>query len=397
MKVIFFAHEFCIKEGGPCTHRIDSFASYLSNNGHDVVVLTGKHNKKKEYDNLERDYKILYAPILALGKKKNIYRLIEQLSFSFFSFFYGVFKLKKADYFVTTCPPPLISSTGYYLSKIKKAKLIYDIRDIWPDVALEMGSFSKTSIYYKLLNNIAKKIYKRADYITTVSPGKVDKINKYCGNSNKVWYVPNGLDDNFLDFSEDKTIIQKYNLKDKFTISYVGNVGLAQNLDILVELAQKNIDKKDVQFLIFGDGAYREQLTLKVNKLGLNNIKVAGRIDYKDVYSIIKYSKVSFVSLKNMQMIDSIPTKMFDALGLGCPVLLYAKGDSAQILKESNLGESAENFNELCSKFDKIYNNYESYIKHSKNCIRYILDNYSRKKIAQKLEEYMIKNGKKNN
>jgi len=157
VKIVFFAHEFCIKEGGPCTHRIDSFANYLSNNGHNVVILTGKHNKKNELTYVDRKYRIIYSPILALGKKKTIYRLIEQISFSVCAFFVGFFKLKKADYLMTTSPPPLISYTGYYLSKIKGAKFIYDVRDIWPDVAVEMGSFDKKSIYFKVFNHIAQK------------------------------------------------------------------------------------------------------------------------------------------------------------------------------------------------------------------------------------------------
>lgn len=394
MKVIFFAHEFCIKEGGPCTHRIDSFASYLSENGHDVTILTGKHNKKKEFAKIDRKYKVLYAPILALGKKKNIYRLIEQMSFAVSAFFVGLCRLKKADYLVTTSPPPLISYTGYYLSRIKRAKLIYDVRDIWPDVAVEMGSFSKDSFYFKVFNHIAKKMYKKASYITTVSPRKVKKIQGYCNGKDKVWYIPNGLDDNFLKFSEKKELVNKYNLEKKFTISYVGNVGLAQNLDVLIELAKVNRKKKNVQFLIFGDGAYKDKLNSIIEEEKLNNISVEGRIDYTDVYSILKYSKISFVSLKNMNMIDSVPTKMFDALGVGCPVLLYANGDSADILKESGLGENATNIDELYDKFDYMYDNYDKYIKNSKNCIKYVLDNYSRREIAKKLEEYMIKNVK---
>ena len=141
MKIIFHTHEFNINEGGPCTKRIDSLASYLSENGHEVYILTGKHNKKNELKNINRKYKTIYCPIIALGKKKTIYRLIEHTTLAVSSFFVGLFKIKKVDYLVTTSPPPLISLTGFLLSKIKKAKLVYDVRDIWPDVAVEMNSF----------------------------------------------------------------------------------------------------------------------------------------------------------------------------------------------------------------------------------------------------------------
>ena len=71
------------------------------------------------------------------------------MSFAISSFFVGIIKLKKADFLLTTSPPPFSSITGYVLGRLKKAKVIYDVRDIWPDVALEMGSFDKKSIYFK--------------------------------------------------------------------------------------------------------------------------------------------------------------------------------------------------------------------------------------------------------
>ena len=124
------------------------------------------------------------------------------------------------------------------IAKIKKAKLVYDVRDIWPDVAIEMESFDEKSLYYKVFKFIANFMYKHSDYITTVTPGKVKKIKKYADSNNKVLYIPNGFDDNLINFAMEKFIIEKYELDKKFTIVYIGNVGLAQNLDALIELAK---------------------------------------------------------------------------------------------------------------------------------------------------------------
>lgn len=395
-RIVFHTHEFCIKEGGPCTKRIDSLASYLSEKGYEVVILTGKHNKKNELTDINRKYKIIYSPIINLGKKKNIYRFIEQFSFAFFSFFVGLFKLHKIDYLVTTSPPPLISFTGYFLAKLKRSKLIYDVRDIWPDVALEMGSFTRNSIYYKVFSFIASFMYKHSDYITTVTPGKVKKIENYVDDQKKVKYIPNGFDDNFIKFPIDNKVVEKYDLKDKFTVVYIGNVGLAQNLDALVTLAEDHKNKKNIQFLIFGTGAYQEKLKIKIDNLKLKNIHLVGKIDYSKVYTILKYSKISFISLKNDKMTDSVPTKMFDALGVGCPVLLLAKGDSCDILNSTSLGETASNEKELKNKFEYMINNYDMYEEKKQVTIRYISENYSRRKIAQKFESEILGNVKKN-
>lgn len=391
MKVVFHSHEFNINEGGPCTKRIDSLASYLSNNGYEVFVLTGKHNKKNELNYINRNYKIIYSPILALGKKKTIYRFIEHASLAFFSFFVGLFKLRNIDYVVTTSPPPLISFTGFLLAKFKKAKLIYDVRDIWPDVAVEMGSFTEKSIYYKVFKFIASFMYRHSDYITTVSPGKVAKIKSYVNKKEKVKYIPNGFDDNFTSFKIDKDIIKEYNLDKKFTVVYIGNVGLAQNLDAMINLANKCKKDKNIQFLIFGDGAYKDKLSVKIEEFKLSNIKIAGKIQYEKVYTVLKYSKVSFISLKNDNMTDSIPTKIFDALGAGCPILLFAKGDSCKIIDEMEFGVYTSAEDELFDKFMYMIENYDKYEKKKKKVVENVKQKYSRKMIASKFESEVLK------
>lgn len=392
MRIVFHAHEFNINEGGPCTKRIDSLASYLSDNGYEVTILTGSHNKKNELKNINRKYNIIYAPILPLGKKKTIYRFIEQFSFAFFSFFVGLFRLRKTNFLVTTSPPPLISFTGFFLAKLKGAKLVYDVRDIWPDVAVEMGSFGEDSFYYKIFNFIAKFMYKHSDFITTVSLGKVEKIKGYVENKSKVKFISNGLDDNFTEFDINDKLVKKYNLDNKFTVVYIGNVGLAQNLDALVNLAEKYKKNKNMQFLIFGDGAYREKLTLKISNMRLSNIFVEGKIEYSNVYTILKYSKVSFISLKNNNMKDSVPTKLFDALGAGCPILLLASGDSCKILDDVGFGEHVDNEKELYDKFQRMVDNYENYEKKREEAVKFVKDKYSRKMIARKFEREILKN-----
>lgn len=390
-RIVFHTHEFNIKEGGPCTKRIDSFAQYLSENGYEVIILTGTHNKKNELENINRNYNVIYCPLLALGKKKTIYRLVEHITLAISSFLWGLFKLKKTDYIVTTSPPPLISLSGYLLAKIKKSKLIYDVRDIWPDVAVEMESFSEKSFYFKVFKFIANFMYKHSDYITTVSPGKVNKIKQYVKNKSKVIYIPNGLDDNFVNFDINEKLIKKYDLKNKDTIVYIGNVGLAQNLDAMVELAKKSIKRKKIQFLIFGEGAYKEKLISSIRELKLSNISVEGKINYSDVYTILKYSKISFISLKNKNMKDSVPTKIFDAMGAGCPILLLANGDSCNILDEIGFGEHCDDDNNLLDKFNYMLDNYKKYDLIREKSVEFVKNNYSRRMIAKKLESDILK------
>lgn len=389
MNILFHTHEFNIKEGGPCTKRMDSLAKYFSENGHNVIIITSSHNRQTETIQ-ERKYRVIYSYNIKEYKKSSIHRFLNNLIFGITSFLKSLFIKNKIDVVITTSPPPLISIFGYAIAKIKKAKLIYDVRDIWPDVALEMGSFKEDGVYCKIFKYIAKFMYNHSDIITTVTPGKVKKIKKYANNK-VVKYMPNGYDDNFEKFGLYKSLIDKYDLNKKFTVVYIGNVGLAQNLDILVELAKENVNNKQIQFIIFGDGAYKKELELKIQKAKLKNIMVVGRVDYSNVYTILSYAKISFISLKNNKMTDSVPTKMFDALGIGCPILLFAKGDACDILEATGMGEYADNLIELKEKFNYMINNYGTYNKNKKAAMEYIRNNYSREKIASKFEREVLK------
>ena len=206
-----------------------------------------------------------------------------------------------------------------------------------------------------------------------------------------VKYIPNGYDENLSKFKIDKELVDKYNLKDKFTVVYIGNVGLAQNLDALVDIATKTKNNNTIQFIIFGEGAYKNNIENKIKKLNLTNIFAVGKIDYSKVYTILSYSKISFISLKNKKMVDSVPTKMFDALGLGCPILLLAKGDSCDILDLVKLGEHVEDEELLNEKFECMIDNYQHYKQNANYSIEYIKNNYSRRNIAKKFESEVLK------
>jgi glycosyltransferase involved in cell wall biosynthesis len=317
----------------PNAKRMNSFAEAFLNAHHQVSVIAPREKAKQKVKNI----KYLPCPMLAQNKKSGIMRLISQLSFAICSLFVSL-KAGKADVVITTTPPALISPAGWLISKFKRAFLIYDVRDIWPDVALEMGSFQKGSIYERLFRFVRDFMLKRADLVTAVSLGKVKKLSNYKYKSDVI-FITNGFDKGFLKNEIDYNVVNQYNLADKFSCVYVGKIGLAQNLKQLLdiaELAQK--ENFDVQFLLFGTGVEEKQLKNIVAEKKINNVIFCGKIPNSQVYTILKKANMCFVPLVNKNLTDSIPTKLYEALGVGCPVLLSACGDSADILNKTGLG-----------------------------------------------------------
>lgn len=380
-----------------CAYRMQVFVDTFMALGDEVTVITSSANKANgPIDKEAHKERILYSPAIRMKKKTTLMRMLNNLSFGITSIFTAA-RAGKADVVLTTSPPPLVSIPGWIIAKFKRAKLVYDVRDIWPDVALEMGSFSETGFFCKVFKKITGFMYKHADIVTTVSPGKVEKIKGHVSSrpgrksgpnhTDKVWLVGNGFDESILKSELDQAVVEKYELDKKFTCVYIGNIGLAQGLGALLEIAAKT-KHKEVQFLCFGMGAEKEMLEQRVKDEGLSNVKFCGVIDHSKVFSILSHAKLSFVPLKNSNMKDSVPTKIYEALGIGCPVLLAAEGDSADIVDEVQFGRhvSPDKVEQLVEVFDEMVDNYDELISHKDACTRLIHDEYSRQKFAAKLE-----------
>ena len=205
------------------------------------------------------------------------------------------------------------------------------MRDIWPDVAWEMGSFSQKSMYSRVFEWNRNHMLKHSDLVTAVSRGKVQKLKGYCPKA-EVVYITNGLDEKFLENRVNSKLVEDYGLDKTFTCVYIGNLGLAQGLMQLLTIAKKAKENKlPVKFLLFGSGVEEKELKAFAEKNNLDNVLFPGRLPNVDMFTVLSYAGLSFVPLVNEKLTDSIPTKLYEALGVGCPVLLAAAGESAEI------------------------------------------------------------------
>ena len=369
----------------PCAKRMRAFYDVFTAEGHTVKVLAPRISDEKHEN-------VFYCPTPPLKKKTTIYRLLNSAGLAVTSFFVAM-RTGKADVVITTSPPPLISFSGWAIARMKGAKLVYDVRDIWPDVALEMGSFSPDSIYCKCFRFIRDFMLKHSDLVTAVSPGKVDKLQNYCPTT-PVVHIPNGLDEKFLDNQEFLETVKKYFADDVFTCVYVGNLGLAQGLRQLLDVAQKaKEDSIPARFILFGSGAEEKLLRDTAEAQGLDNVVFAGRLPNAEMYTILRHAQMSFVSLVNENLKDSVPTKMYEALGVGCPVLLAAVGDAADILNDCELGIAVRpnDSGALWHAFLKMYETYGNIASHKEHAQQVILEKHSRQKAALLLEKELYK------
>lgn len=344
----------------PCTKRVQAFQEELRQRGHEVVVMA------PDIRGIARSPGVVYCPTVPMRRKTAFYRLANGVSFAVSSVC-KLGKVGKLDIVVTTTPPALVSMAGWLMARIKRAKLVYDVRDIWPDVALEMNEFTENSIYYKTFRFIRDFMLKHADLVTAVSDGKVKKLKEYAPHR-RVVRVPNGFDMHFLQNQLNFSLYKKVAVKGKFVCVYTGNLGLAQGLRQLLYIAGRARENGlEAVFWLYGRGAEEQELKEHVREHQLDNVFFGGKLSNQDIYTVLKAADISFVPLVNGHLKDSVPTKIYEALGMGCPVLLAAQGDAVSVLEDAGLGIAVcpNQTEELWNAYLQMYSNKEA-MEHQK-------------------------------
>ena len=319
---------------GAGAFRMKALVNELNSRGHKVTVLTGVPNR---YDSVEWKSKNENAiekivRIKVPKQKGNLF--LRGVSYSIFfikAFLKAIQLASNSDLIVATTPQLLVAYIGAIVSHKRKIPLILDVRDLWPDVMLDMNLTQDKSIVYKILKKIELYCYKHADQIIINSPAFFEPIKKL--SEKEPTLITNGIDDELFELLSDATSTKKAENEARYIITYAGNVGIAQDLDVLIKLA-KEFEKKYI-FRIIGDGSAKEKLIKSVTENKIQNIEFINPVPRKKLQQYYKETDAFFVHLKDIDMFKkTIPSKVFEYVATGKPVVYGLKGVARAIMEE---------------------------------------------------------------
>ena len=375
MKILIFYQYFTTPKGSWGT-RIYEFSKEWVKKGHEVTVVTSIYSKsdlkaKKLIENqIFEGIKVKVLNIEIDNKQPVIKRIFSFILYSFISSWYA-FTLK-ADIVIASSGPITVGIPGLISKIFNNKKLVYEVRDLWPEVPIEVGVI-KNVFLKKVAYFFEKKLYENASLVVGLSPGIRDHIiNNF--NHKNVISVTNSANLNLFgeNISLDNNILNK---KDFYGI-YTGNIGEINNSFWLVDAARnlknKNID--NIKIVLVGDGQLKQEIISIIKKEKLINLIHFDLMPKERLVSFIQNANVSFVPLSPNPILDtSSPNKFFESLAAGVPVIQTTKGWIKDYIEINNVGfnldgNDSESLSELLIKLKNNPKILDKMKQNSKNC-----------------------------
>jgi len=256
--------------------------------------------KKKRIEKLNNGHRTIYRFKMFKEGKNSLQRTLRYFICNVIQFFLGSFT-KKVDVIFASSTPPTQGATAALVKKVLRKPFIYNLQDIFPDSMVGTGLTRKGSLVFRIGRIIENFTYRNADKIIVISEDFKQNILAKGVPENKIEVIYNWVDENavFPVSVEDNTLINELQIEpSKFNVVYAGNLGLAQNVDIIIDAAYKLKEVQDINFIIFGTGGVENELKEKVKKLGLKNVKIYPLQPYEKVSYVYSLADVSIVSCK---------------------------------------------------------------------------------------------------
>lgn len=324
------------------------------------------------------------------GERKNpILRALRYIFCSIKQFYYGT-KAKDIDLIYLVSTPPIQGFLGGILKKIKKVPFVYNLQDIFPDSLVGTGLARKKGLIWQVGRVIEDFTYKHADKIIVISEDFKRNIMAKGVPEEKIVVIYNWVDQNAvknIDRKDNKLFDKYYLDRNKFYITYSGNIGLTQNMDLLLDVARSLEDNGEIQFVLIGEGAYKEQVKEIITRNNIKNVALLPFQPYEDISHVFSLGDVGIIISKPGVGENSVPSKTWSIMSASRPVLAsFDENEIKTILSENECGvfTKAGDKQAFTDAILELYRNRELCRKYGENGRKFVMENLTREIGTQK-------------
>lgn len=383
MKILILHQYFNTPASGGAL-RSYYLATALVGKGIDTVVIT-THNQTERKKEIVEGIEVHYLPI----SYDNRFGFFKRVS-SFLKFVWSIVKeagqFKDVNLCYAISTPLTIGLAAIWIKKRYKIPYFFEVGDLWPEAPVQMGII-KNPILKSILYKLEKSIYKRANAIVALSDAIKTEIQKKI-NSKEIHVIPNMADTDFFKPESKRPELEaKLSVKDKFVISYIGTMGLANGLEYVIDCAEAaQHQNTSIHFLLCGEGAVLEKLKQLAKQKSLKNLSFIPAQGRDGVREVMNVTDAVLVSYKPLPVLETgSPNKYFDGLAAGKLMIVNVQGWMKEEVEKNNCGVSVEanNPNDLLKKISPFVLNADQ-LKGSQEASRRLSEQvYSRKNVGE--------------
>lgn len=452
MHILFLTDNFPPEVNAPASRTFEHCRAWVKA-GHEVTVVTCVPNfpKGKVYDGYRNrllprtetmeGIRVIRVWSYISANEGFIKRILDYVSFMV-SAVAASPAVKRPGVVVGTSPQFFTACAAYLVSRIKRVPFVFELRDIWPESIKAVGAM-KDSAAIRFLEKAEMFLYRKAALIVSVTESFKRTLVRRGVTAEKICVVRNGVDlARFRPMPKDPELVKRYGLEGKFVAGYIGTHGMAHALETLLDAAQKvngitgdsspfngapengegaMISSKISPcntlgqsgatipipeeswpspqicpapapvFLFLGDGARKQELMAEAKRRGVDNVLFLDSVPKEEVVRYWSLLDVSIIHLRKTELFTTvIPSKLFESMGMGIPVLLGVAGESAGIVEREGVGLTfePENAVALCDTLLRLRDNRHLYGKLRDRCIRAAV-NYDRETQAAAMLELL--------
>ena len=364
MHILFLTDNFPPEVNAPASRTFEHCREWVKA-GHRVTVITcapnfptgkvfdGYWNRLWQSEEME-GMRVIRVWSYITANEGFVKRILDYQSFMVMAILASPF-VRRVDVVVGTSPQLFTVCAAYVVSRLKQIHFVFELRDLWPESIRAVGAIGNSHLL-DALERVELFLYRKAARIISVTHSFKQNLISRGVDASKIAVVTNGVDvSRFRPQLRDEALSAQLGLQGKFIAGYIGTHGLAHGLETLLEAArrvQADPDGDDIRILMLGDGANKAKLVDKARSLGLNNVVFVDSVPKEQVVSYWSLLDVSIIHLKKTDLFTTvIPSKLFECMGMGIPVLHGVAGESAGIVEKEECGLvfEPENVDALCA------------------------------------------------
>lgn len=342
---ILLIHQVFIRPQDPGGTRHFEFARHLTNEGHRVTVLagtrsylTGERVQAPRREELKTGLEVIRCHVFGSVHRSFLLRTAGFVSFLLSSLWVGL-SIRGVDVIWGTSPPLFQGLTAWALARWKRIPLLFEVRDLWPDFAVQVGVL-RSRLLIGLAKGAERFLYRRADRVLVNSPGFIDHVTAEGAPVDQVRLVPNGVDSSaFTAAADGGRVLAAHGLGGKFIALYAGAHGLANDLGVILQAADRLREDPRIAFVMVGDGKEKPALKAKAAELGLANLHFLPPLEKSRIPELLAEADCGIAVLKPIPLFaTTYPNKVFDYMAAGLPVVLGIQGPIREVVEGADAG-----------------------------------------------------------